>query len=182
MILETERLLLKSPEEVTAGACADYYKKNRAFLEAFEPAREDAFFTEGHHQMLLEAQRQAWTEKKEFRFRIMEKSAPDVVIGEIALNEVVMGAFCSCFLGYKLDEEHQNRGYMSETVKRVVRFAFEEAGLHRIEGNVMPKNQASAAVLEKCGFVREGISRKYLKINGVWEDHVHYVILNEAMG
>lgn len=181
MIMETERLFLKSPEEVTAKACADYYKKNRAFLEAFEPAREDAFFTEKHHQALLEAQQQAWIEKRGFRFRIMEKSASDVVIGEIALSEIVMGAFCSCFLGYKLDEEHRNRGYMAEAVNRVVRFAFEETGLHRIEGNVMPRNGASIAVLEKCGFVREGVSQKYLRINGVWEDHVHYVIINEAM-
>ncbi len=51
----------------------------------------------------------------------------------------------------------------------------------RIEGNIMPRNRASIAVVEKCGFVREGISRKYLKINGVWEDHVHDVVLNEAM-
>lgn len=181
MIMETERLFLKSPKEVTVRACADYYKKNRTFLEAFEPAREDVFFTAEYQRRLLAAQQQAWMGRKGFRFRIMEKGAPDVVIGEIALNEIVMGAFCSCFLGYKLDEEHRNRGYMTEAVNRVVRFAFEEAGLHRIEGNVMPRNRASIAVLEKCGFVREGISRNYLKINGVWEDHVHYVILNEAM-
>ena len=181
MIMETERLFLLPPEKVTAGACAGYYQRNRKFLEAYEPVREDRFFTEEYQRIVLESQRQAWTEKKGFRFRIAEKCAPDVVIGEVALNEIVMGAFCSCFLGYKLDEEHRGRGYMTEAVKRVVRFAFEEAGLHRIEGNVMPRNEASIAVLEKCGFVREGISRKYLRINGVWEDHVHYVILNEDM-
>ena len=45
----------------------------------------------------------------------------------------------------------------------------------------MPRNRASLRVLEKNGFVCEGLSRYYLKINGIWEDHVHMVKLNEAM-
>ena len=56
----------------------------------------------------------------------------------------------------------------------------EELGLHRIEANIMPCNLPSLGVAEKCGFVREGLSRKYLKINGVWEDHIHMVRLNET--
>ena len=75
-------------------------------------------------------------------------------------------AFCSCFLGYKLDKDHLRQGLMSEAVQECVRIAFEELGLHRIEANIMPHNLPSLGVAEKCGFVREGLSRKYLKING----------------
>ena len=39
----------------------------------------------------------------------------------------------------------------------------------------------SRRVAEKLGLMDEGLARKYLKINGVWEDHIHYVILNEAV-
>ena len=53
--------------------------------------------------------------------------------------------------------------------------------LHRLEANVMPKNKASLRVLEKNQFVNEGISKYYLNINGVWEDHVHMVKINYAM-
>ena len=70
---------------------------------------------------------------------------------------------------------------MTEAVRKVTEFAFADLGLHRIEANVMPRNEASAAVLKKCGFRMEGSSQKYLKINGRWEDHLHYVILNESM-
>ena len=70
---------------------------------------------------------------------------------------------------------------MTEAVSQVVRFAFSSLRLHRIEGNIMPRNKASIRVAEKCGFVREGVARKYLKINGVWEDHIHFVKLNEDM-
>lgn len=98
----------------------------------------------------------------------------------VALNGIVWGSFCSCFLGYKLDKDHLRQGLMIEAVQECVRIAFEELGLHRIEANIMPRNLPSLGVAEKCGFVREGISRKYLKINGVWEDHIHMVRLNET--
>lgn len=91
------------------------------------------------------------------------------------------GAFCSAFLGYKLDKEYLNRGYMSMSVAMLIKYAFEELGLHRIEANVMPKNKASLRVLEKNHFVNEGISKYYLNINGVWEDHIHMVKINYAM-
>ena len=54
-----------------------------------------------------------------------------------------------------------------------------DRGLHRVEANIMPRNPASLRAAEKAGFVREGLSRRYLNINGVWEDHIHMVRLNE---
>lgn len=42
----------------------------------------------------------------------------------------------------------------------------------------MPKNKMSLRVVEKLGFYNEGLSYKYLKINGNWEDHIHMVLLN----
>ena len=43
----------------------------------------------------------------------------------------------------------------------------------------MPRNTASLRVLEKCGYRPEGLARRYLRINGVWENHIHMVRLNE---
>ena len=68
---------------------------------------------------------------------------------------------------------------MTQAVGLVTRFAFQELGLHRIEGNVMPRNKASIRVLEKNGYRPEGMARSYLEINGVWEDHIHMVKLAE---
>ena len=66
-------------------------------------------------------------------------------------------------------------------VEMLVRYAFEELQLHRIEANVMPRNAASLRVLEKNDFVNEGLSKYYLRINGTWEDHIHMVKLNDSM-
>jgi ribosomal-protein-alanine N-acetyltransferase len=70
---------------------------------------------------------------------------------------------------------------MTEAVAAVVTQAFTTLGLHRIEANAMPRNAASRRVLARLGFDEEGVSRHYLKIAGVWEDHVRHVLLNREM-
>lgn len=120
-------------------------------------------------------------DRRGYRFFIVSNDKPKDIIGTIALNNVVWRAFLSCYLGYALDEAHQNQGLMTEAVSLITDFAFTELGLHRIEANVMPRNKASLRVLEKCGYKNEGLSPRYLAINGVWEDHIHMVRLNEGM-
>jgi ribosomal-protein-alanine N-acetyltransferase len=68
---------------------------------------------------------------------------------------------------------------MTEAVGIALRFAFVELGLHRIEASVQPRNVASIAVLRRNGFVMEGFSRRYLKINGRWRDHERWAIIKE---
>lgn len=164
-----------------AERAVDYYKRNRAFLGSFEPVRNEEFFTLPYQREVLKREMRAHEEKTGFRFYITPANQPAQIIGIIGLNNVIWGAFCSAFLGYKLDKDHLNKGYMSMAVAMLAEYAFEEAGLHRIEANVMPKNKASLRVLEKNRFVNEGISKYYLNINGVWEDHIHMVKINYAM-
>ena len=75
------------------------------------------------------------------------------IIGTVGLNNIVRGCFHSCFLGYKLDQDFLNRGYMTEAVRAAVDYAFGPLALHRVEANIMPHNQASLRVAEKCGFL-----------------------------
>ena len=181
MILEAGALRLLPADTALAPRTAAYYARNRAFLRPFEPERPQAFFTvEGQRDILLR-ELLAAQGRRAYRFYIEPKCAPALVVGSIGLNDVVWGAFCSAFLGYKLDAAYLNRGYMTAAVGMVVQYAFAEAGLHRVEANVMPRNKPSLRVLEKNGFVNEGISKYYLNINGVWEDHVHMVRINFAM-
>ena len=87
----------------------------------------------------------------------------------------------SCHLGYKLDNDEINKGYMTEAVEKSIDIIFNEFKLHRIEANIMPRNISSLKVAEKLGFYNEGLAYKYLKINGKWEDHIHMVLLNEKV-
>ena len=68
---------------------------------------------------------------------------------------------------------------MSNALRAAVPFAFGTLALHRLEAACLPHNAASIAVLEHCGFSREGLARRYLKINGVWQDHLLFARLAE---
>jgi ribosomal-protein-alanine N-acetyltransferase len=94
---------------------------------------------------------------------------------------MVWGVFLSCYLGYKLDKDEINQGYMTEAIKKGIDIVFSEYGLHRIEANIIPRNKRSLKVTEKLGFYNEGTAYKYLKINGIWEDHIHMVLLNDKV-
>ena len=181
MKLETDRLCLCSPDQVKAELVVEYLIRNREFLREFEPEREDAYYTIPFQQRFLRKQTDDWQKKTEYRFYITPREDRHKVIGDVALSTVVMGPVCSCFLGYQIDHGYMRQGLMTEAVTEVVRYGFAKLGLHRVEGNVMPKNKASIGLLKKCGFTEEGISRNYLRIRGVWEDHIHFVKLNQDM-
>jgi ribosomal-protein-alanine N-acetyltransferase len=61
----------------------------------------------------------------------------------------------------------------------VLRYGFEELGLHRLQIAIIPRNKASRRVVEKLDIREEGIALRYLEINGVWEDHVRYAMTTE---
>ena len=67
MVIETERLLLRSPDEVTGAQVCRYYVKNREFLERFEPARGEGFYTERYQRWMVELQCEGWKRKMEYR-------------------------------------------------------------------------------------------------------------------
>lgn len=179
--MKNKYIQLMRADVAFAEQVVDYYKQNKEFLEAFEPVRNEEFFSLEYQREVLRNEMLEYEDKTAFRFYIMLTGRPSRIIGIIGLNNVVWGAFCSAFLGYKLDRNFLNRGYMSMAVEMLTKYAFEELHLHRIEANVMPKNKASLRVLEKNHFRNEGVSKYYLNINGVWEDHIHMVKINYAM-
>ena len=67
---------------------------------------------------------------------------------------------------------------MYEALQLTNRYVFEETRLHRIMAGYLPHNDRSGNLLQRLGFEREGYARKYLKINGVWEDHILTSLIN----
>ena len=99
--------------------------------------------------------------------------------GEINLNSIHRGALQSAYVGYWIDEAQAGKGYMPEAVVLVLRYAFEELALHRLQIAIIPRNAASRRVVEKLDLRNEGVAERDLEINGVWEDHVRYAITSE---
>jgi [ribosomal protein S5]-alanine N-acetyltransferase len=104
---------------------------------------------------------------------------PDGLVGVVNLDEIVRGCFLSAYLGYYAFVPLAGRGLMRQGLSQVIAHAFKTMKLHRLEANIQPGNLRSRALVRKLGFRREGVSPRYLKINGRWRDHERWAILAE---
>ena len=100
-------------------------------------------------------------------------------VGEITLSSIQRGPLQSAYIGYWIDEAVAGQGLMPEAVVTMLQYAFESLRLHRVEINIIPRNAPSRRVVEKLGLRFEGISERYLEIDGAWEDHARYAITAE---
>lgn len=171
------RIYLRFLEERDAAAKLDLNLRNRSFFESYLTTRTADFYTMDYQLQSIRSGL-ASKERDEGYFFGVFLSESDELIGIVSLTEVVRGPLQSCWLGYSLDQHHNGRGYATEAVQLVIDYAFHILKLHRIEAGVMPHNLASLRVLEKCGFEKEGLSKKNVFINGQWEDHLHFAIIN----
>jgi len=181
MVYETDRLFLRILDESFAGRVLDFYERNKVHLDEWESVKDINFYSRKFQADQLSKDLASIEDNGSLRLWIFKKTDMNRVIGSVAFNNIVWGAFLSCHLGYKLDKDELKMGYMTEAIRKGIDIMFNEFGLHRIEANIMPRNKRSLRVVEKLGFVSEGMSPKYLKINDKWEDHVHMVLLNDKV-
>lgn len=167
-------------DEITAEETLQFYIENKAHLQPWEMVKDQSFYTVTHHKQRLDHEISKLSEKKGVKLYLKLAGSEDIA-GIINFDNIVYGAFLSCTLGYSMGEKYLRQGYMFEALNRGVEIMFSEYGLHRIEGNVIPRNERSLKLLAKAGFYDEGLAKKYLKINGVWEDHIHMVLFNEEL-
>ena len=178
---ETERLLLRELGPDRAAAARAYGLECRDYHASFDPVRPDDFWelpvvAARLHSQIVDSQAGG-----SLCLCLSLKDDPERIIGTANLRNIVRGALQGCHLGYGLAPSAVGKGYMTEAVTRIVEIGFVDYGLHRIEVNIMPRNSRSLSVAERCGFLREGFSPHYLRINGVWEDHVRFARTNETM-
>lgn len=111
-------------------------------------------------------------------FLVIHEETGDLV-GMINLNDVVRGVYQSAKVGYFAFTPYAGQGLMHEGLLLVLKQAFQKLGLHRVEADIQPANHPSLALVAKCGFVREGFSRRFAKVCGRWRDHERWAILAE---
>lgn len=131
------------------------------------------------------------TQRREFETFLHRCKQPDsvcfvvcqiedsTIIGSAVLSKIVRGPLQSAYLGYYIGAPYAHRGYMTESIQLILRYAFRDLRLHRVEANIQPENVASLALVRRAGFTREGYSRRYLKVSGRWRDHERWAILVE---
>ncbi|MFA6308209.1 MAG: GNAT family protein [Clostridia bacterium] len=82
-------------------------------------------------------------------------------------------------IGYVLSRQYWNKGIMTEAVKRLIRFSFEEMKLNRIEAVHFIENESSGRVMQKAGMKYEGLMRQKYFIKEKFRDIKQYAILKE---
>ena len=157
-----------------APEMAEVLRANRDFLAPWEPARGDGYFTEPGQRLVVDDMLRQWGLGATLPHVIVEDGR---IVGRIALSNIVRGPFLSASLGYWVAADANGRGIATAAVGRIVRLAFGELGLHRVEAGTLTHNIASQRVLERNGFRRYGLAPGYLRIAGEWRDHVLYQVL-----
>ena len=151
------------PED--AGELAALYRTNRDFLAPFEPVRPPQFFTPDGQAARLRRQLADDTHP----FAILDG---DTIAGTINLFGIVRDGPESATIGYWVDGARNRRGLATGAVGEILEYAFGELGLHRVEAATLVDNIPSQRVLEKNGFDRIGLARKFLRIDDDWRDFI----------
>lgn len=174
--LKGKNIVLKNLTPGDADKLLQYYKKNKKHLAPFEPSRDSSFYTLENQRALLNESYRQLLNGTNIELGIFKS---DNLIGKIRLSNIVYGSLKSGVLGYSIDEDEQGKGYMKESVRLFLNYAFNECDLHRVEASALVNNEKSRKVLESVGFKLAGINEKYLLVNGKWQDHATYYIIKD---
>lgn len=177
-VIQGRGVWLRPPQIADYGPWAELRALSRAHLVPWEPAwPRDDLTKSAYRRRLRHYQREA-RDDLGYAFLLFEAES-DRLMGGVTLSNVRRGVTQSAMLGYWLGQPFVGKGHMTAAVRAVLPHAFETLRLHRIEAAVQPANTPSVGVLRRTGFVEEGLARRYLKINGQWQDHLIFAILAE---
>ncbi|WP_028972803.1 GNAT family N-acetyltransferase [Spirochaeta cellobiosiphila] len=171
-------MIIREVKPKDASILSEFYVNNHDHLAPWEPARDKEYHSIASWSVRL----LQWEQQRNlgglFSF-VALSDEEDQIWGHCTLSGISGGVFQACFMGYGVDKNHEGKGVMTSLCHFVLKFAFGDLKLNRVMANYMPSNKRSAHLLKKLGFETEGYAKKYLMINGQWEDHVLTALLNE---
>jgi ribosomal-protein-alanine N-acetyltransferase len=178
--LATARVRLAHVQPKMARVFAEFMARNEEHLRRWDPPRPADVGTSAHWRPQLATAVREYRSGVSLRWALFEaargEQAP--LLGRINFTQIFRGPFQSCVLGYQLDASAQGKGLMFEALRAALDDLFATRGLHRVQAAYIPENERSARLLERLGFERIGIARRYLFINGAWRDHVLMALTN----
>ena len=174
--LSGEGVRLRPPRMSDHAEWSELRQKSREFLQPWEPTWPADDLSKSAFRRRLAAYARDIDLDQAYPFFIF-RQRDDVLMGGVTLSNVRRGVAQMGSIGYWIGQPHVRQGHMLAAVKTVAPFAFHRLGLHRLEAACIPENVASRELLLKAGFRLEGEARAYLKINGVWRDHLLFGML-----
>lgn len=172
-VLTTERLILRQVQPEDADALFVIKSDLKVTSHYAQEPHQSLADTQGWIQRLQTAydQRQAL-------FWCLRLKGEDTAIGSCTFWNFGPG-FHTAELGYELNRNYWQKGYMSEALLAALRHGFTELDLNRVEAIPLARNAASNKLLDKLGFTLEGTLRQREYYQGQFEDQLHYGMLKE---
>ena len=174
--LTGERVFLRPPKRRDALKWQKLRMSSKSFLVPWEPSWDASSCTRRAYLRFFKNSNYLANMDRAYSFLIF-KTVDKTLLGGINIGNVRRGVSQSASLGYWIGEKHSRNGYMKEALKLLIPSLFVDLRLNRIEAATLEENIASKNLLKKIGFKKEGVLRKYLKINGTWRDHILYGLL-----
>jgi [ribosomal protein S5]-alanine N-acetyltransferase len=176
ILLRGEGVFLRPPELRDYEAWSDLRAASRAFLVPWEPTWPGDDLTRAAFRRRLRRSQQEIANDEAYPFLIFRDNG--MLAGGLTLGLIRRSVVQSGTLGYWIGAPHARQGLMTAAVRAIIGYGFTTLRLHRIEASCLPNNRASIKLLERTGFTKEGYARAYLRINGIWQDHLLYALLD----
>ena len=174
--LTGKRVFLRPPKRRDALKWQKLRMSSKSFLVPWEPSWDASSCTRRAYLRYFKNSNYLANMDRAYSFLIF-KTDDKTLLGGINIGNVRRGVSQSASLGYWIGEKYSRNGYMKEALKLLIPSLFVDLRLNRIEAATLEENIASKNLLKKIGFKKEGVLRKYLKINGTWRDHILYGLL-----
>jgi ribosomal-protein-alanine N-acetyltransferase len=178
-VLRSGKVLLRVPESSDYEDWAGLRLQSRDFLMPWEPTWPSNDLTKASFRQRIKRYYRDIDDDAAYPFFIFSPDGRELY-GALTLSNVRRGVAQTATLGYWIGAPFARRGLMTAAVRLLLPYAFDQLQLHRIEAACLPSNAASIALLRRCGFHQEGLARRYLKIAGVWQDHLLFARLDEG--
>lgn len=170
-----EGIYLRPAEMRDFESWAGLRERSRTFLTPWEPTWAGDDLTRNSFRRRLRRNSQEIEGDEAYPFFVFRDD--DILVGGLTLGQVKRGVAQVATLGYWMGAPYAGKGLMSSAVRAAIQFSFTSLRLHRLEAACLPHNLASIRLLEGVGFQREGYARAYLRINGLWQDHLLFGLL-----
>jgi len=170
-----KRVALRAPKLSDVRQIIEMQVESHEFLAPWFPPRSaDEYDPRATRTRILE-QRREFKADRAYKM-VFTLGARGPIIGRVSLSQVFRGIFQNAYLGYYIDVRHQRQGLTREAVRLALDVAFGPLGLHRVQAAIMPRNEASLALIRSVGLRLEGKAERYLKIAGQWQDHFFFAM------
>ncbi len=176
--IENGRVFLRPLRQSDWRNWATLRENSRSFLVPWEPTWPHDALSRSAFRRRVRAYDREWQQGTGYSLMVMRRE-DDVLLGGVTLSNLRRGVAQCGSLGYWIGACYSRQGYMTEGLGGMLTFCFENLGLHRVEAACLPSNEASKRLLARMAFHEEGYARKYLRINGKWQDHILFALLRE---